>query len=90
MPQQEERGGKYYSLVYGRPLVLQIDPIEKEPAFHMLLRAIIFCTGTASCNQRCRFCQSRSLAQRREGKVPLLRSHYTGHLVGRLRKRSQE
>ena len=55
--------GKYYSLVYGRPCALQIDPIEKEPAFHMLPGATIFCTGTASCNQRCRFCQNWEMSQ---------------------------
>ena len=57
-------GGTYYSLVYGRPAALQIDPIEKEPAFHMLPGATIFCTGTASCNNRCRFCQNWHLSQR--------------------------
>ena len=24
-------GGRYYTVVYGRPSALQIDPIEKEP-----------------------------------------------------------
>ena len=57
-------GGTYYSLVYGRPGALQIDPIEKEPAFHMLPGATIFCTGTAGCNNRCRFCQNWHLSQR--------------------------
>jgi len=57
-------GGKYYSLVYGRPCALQIDPIEKEPAFHMLPGATIFCTGTAGCNQRCKFCQNWEMSQK--------------------------
>jgi pyruvate formate lyase activating enzyme len=57
--------GKYYSLVYGRPCTLQIDPIEKEPAFHMLPGAAIFCTGTASCNQRCKFCQNWEMSQQK-------------------------
>ena len=56
--------GKYYALTYGRPLALQIDPIEKEPSFHMLPGARIFCTGTASCNQRCKFCQNWEMSQR--------------------------
>ena len=37
--------GRYYTLVYGRPSALQIDPIEKEPSFHFWLGATIFCTG---------------------------------------------
>ncbi|HAL61289.1 MAG TPA: AmmeMemoRadiSam system radical SAM enzyme [Chloroflexi bacterium] len=57
-------GGRYYTLVYGHPSALQIDPIEKEPAFHMLPGATIFCTGTASCNNRCKFCQNWHLSQR--------------------------
>ena len=56
--------GRYYTLVYGHPSALQIDPIEKEPCFHMLPGATIFCTGTASCNNRCRFCHNWHLSQR--------------------------
>lgn len=55
--------GTYYSLVYGRAAALQVDPIEKEPAFHMLPGTLIFCTGTASCNNRCKFCQNWHLSQ---------------------------
>jgi pyruvate formate lyase activating enzyme len=57
-------GGRYYTLVYGRPSSLQIDPIEKEPSFHMWPGATIFCTGTASCNNRCKFCHNWHLSQR--------------------------
>jgi pyruvate formate lyase activating enzyme len=57
-------GGRYYTVVYGHPSALQIDPIEKEPAFHMLPGGTIFCTGTASCNNRCKFCQNWHLSQR--------------------------
>jgi pyruvate formate lyase activating enzyme len=57
-------GGRYYTLVYSRPSALQIDPIEKEPSFHMWPGATIFCTGTASCNNRCKFCHNWHLSQR--------------------------
>jgi pyruvate formate lyase activating enzyme len=57
-------GGRYYTLVYGRPSALQIDPVEKEPHFHMLPGGTIFCTGTASCNNRCKFCHNWHLSQR--------------------------
>jgi len=56
--------GTYYALVYGQAAALQVDPIEKEPAFHMLPGARIFCTGTASCNNRCKFCHNWHLSQR--------------------------
>jgi len=55
--------GRYYSLIYGRAAVLQIDPIEKEPSFHMSPGTWILGVGTASCNNRCRFCQNWSLSQ---------------------------
>jgi pyruvate formate lyase activating enzyme len=57
-------GGRCYSLVYGLPCALQTDPIEKEPAFHMLPGATIYCTATASCNFQCQFCQNWELSQR--------------------------
>jgi pyruvate formate lyase activating enzyme len=57
-------GGSYYELVYGRPSALQIDPIEKEPSFHMLPGSSIFGIGTAGCNNRCRHCHNWQLSQR--------------------------
>ena len=57
-------GGRYYTLVYGNPSSIQIDPIEKEPHFHMLPGGLILCTGTASCNNRCKFCQNWHLSRR--------------------------
>ncbi|HIE29282.1 TPA: AmmeMemoRadiSam system radical SAM enzyme [Candidatus Poribacteria bacterium] len=56
--------GKYYSLVYGKPCSLQIDPIEKEPSFHTLPSISIFCTATASCNNRCKFCHNWHISQK--------------------------
>jgi pyruvate formate lyase activating enzyme len=38
-------GGRYYTMVYAHPSALQIDPIEKEPSYHMWPGATIFCTG---------------------------------------------
>ena len=61
---RENRGGRYYTLVYGKPCSLQIDPIEKEPSYHMLPGARIFCTATASCNNRCKFCHNWHISQR--------------------------
>jgi pyruvate formate lyase activating enzyme len=57
--------GICYSLVYGRPSALQIDPIEKEPSFHMLPGGTMYCTGTAGCNNRCRFCHNWHLSHRK-------------------------
>ena len=64
--------GTYYSLVYNRPGALQVDPIEKEPAFHVLPGATIYCTGTAGCNNRCQFCHNWQLSQNTLWEVPNL------------------
>ena len=61
---RENHGGTYYTLVYGLPCALQIDPIEKEPSYHMLPGSSMFCTATASCNNRCKFCQNWHISQR--------------------------
>lgn len=61
---RENREGKLYSLVYGRPSRPQLDPIEKEPMYHMFPGSKILCTGTAGCNFRCKFCQNWHLSQK--------------------------
>ncbi|HCJ66474.1 MAG TPA: AmmeMemoRadiSam system radical SAM enzyme, partial [Elusimicrobia bacterium] len=56
--------GKFYNLVYAKPSARHIDPVEKEPQFHLLPGSSILCFGTAGCNFRCRFCQNWHLSQR--------------------------
>jgi pyruvate formate lyase activating enzyme len=58
-------GGELRSLVYGRPLAIHVDPIEKKPFFHFLPGAEAFSLGTAGCPFRCRFCQNWQLSQSR-------------------------
>jgi pyruvate formate lyase activating enzyme len=61
---RENRKGILYSLVYGQAAAVQLDPIEKEPMYHILPASDILCTGTASCNFRCKFCHNWHLSQR--------------------------
>jgi len=56
--------GKLYSVVYGKPSAVQVDPVEKEPQHHFLPGSEILCIGTAGCNFRCRHCQNWHLSQR--------------------------
>lgn len=56
-------GGELRSLVYGRPLSTQLDPIEKKPFFHFLPGVLAFSLATAGCPLRCRFCQNWQLSQ---------------------------
>ncbi|MGQ9614961.1 MAG: AmmeMemoRadiSam system radical SAM enzyme [Spirochaetota bacterium] len=60
---RENHGGKLFSIVHSRPSAVQIDPIEKEPQYHMLPGTDILCFGTAGCNFHCRFCQNWHLSQ---------------------------
>lgn len=53
---RENRGGKLCTLVYGKPVAVHIDPIEKEPMYHMYPGSDTLCVGTASCNFRCLNC----------------------------------
>ncbi|NCQ30760.1 MAG: AmmeMemoRadiSam system radical SAM enzyme [Armatimonadetes bacterium] len=57
------RGGKLYSLVYGRPCAVNVDPVEKKPLFHFLPGTEILSIGTVGCNLDCRFCQNASLSR---------------------------
>jgi len=67
---RENINGKLYSIVYAKPCALQVDPIEKEPSFHMIPGTDIFCTATASCNFRCKFCQNWHLSQKSLEEIP--------------------
>lgn len=60
---RENRKGELFSLVYGRPAGLQIDPIELEPMYHMVPGHKNLCVYTASCNFRCKHCQNWSISQ---------------------------
>lgn len=56
-------GGEMKSLVYGRPLAIHVDPIEKKPFYHFLPGAAAFSLGTSGCPLQCRFCQNWQLSQ---------------------------
>ncbi len=61
---RENIDGRLYTLVYGRPSALHVDPVEKEPLHHFLPGSDIYCIGTAGCNFRCSFCHNWTLSQR--------------------------
>lgn len=61
---RENRGGKLYSLVYGKPVSINVDPIEKKPFYHFLPGSKAYSLATAGCNLACKFCQNWDIAQR--------------------------
>lgn len=61
---RENWSGKLYTLVYGKPCAIVIDPIELEPVFHMWPGHRNYALATASCNFRCKFCHNWHISQR--------------------------
>ena len=55
--------GELYSLVYGRPITTQLDPIEKKPFYHFLPGSGAFSLATSGCPLRCKFCQNWQISQ---------------------------
>lgn len=60
---RENRDGKLYSLVYGRVISMNIDPIEKKPIFHLFPGSRSFSIATVGCNFRCLHCQNHEISQ---------------------------
>ncbi len=55
--------GRLYSLAYGRPVALNVDPIEKKPLAEFLPGTWTFSLGTYGCNLACSFCQNFHLSR---------------------------
>lgn len=60
---RENVDGRYYSLVYGNPCAVHVDPVEKKPFFHVLPTTTSFSLATAGCNLHCKFCQNWEISQ---------------------------
>ena len=60
---RENRRGTLYTLVYGRLIAQNVDPIEKKPLFHLHPGSLSFSVATVGCNFKCRFCQNADIAQ---------------------------
>lgn len=60
---RQNRKGTLYSLVYGKPVALNVDPIEKKPLFHLYPGSTSFSISTVGCNFKCEFCQNWRISQ---------------------------
>jgi pyruvate formate lyase activating enzyme len=56
-------GGKLYSLVYGKTIAENLDPIEKKPIFHYFPGSYSYSIATIGCNFKCHFCQNHDISQ---------------------------
>jgi pyruvate formate lyase activating enzyme len=55
--------GKLYTIAYGNPCAIHIDPIEKKPLNHFLPGTDAFSLATAGCNLACLNCQNWTISQ---------------------------
>jgi pyruvate formate lyase activating enzyme len=62
-------GNKVFSIGYGNPCSIHIDPIEKKPFYHFLPQSNAFSVGVAGCNFTCLNCQNWEISQRSPDKV---------------------
>jgi pyruvate formate lyase activating enzyme len=62
---RENRDGVYYTLTYGNPCAVHVDPIEKKPFYHFLPTTTALSIAVAGCNLDCKFCQNWQISQAR-------------------------
>ncbi|MBL6988648.1 MAG: AmmeMemoRadiSam system radical SAM enzyme [Bacteriovoracaceae bacterium] len=63
------KNNQLYTVAYGNPCALHIDPIEKKPLYHFLPGTGILSLATAGCNLRCSNCQNWEISQSRPGET---------------------
>ena len=54
---------KLYTMAFGNPCSVNVDPIEKKPLYHFLPGSRAFSIATAGCNLVCLNCQNWTISQ---------------------------
>ncbi len=54
---------KLYTMAYGNPCSVNVDPVEKKPLYHFFPGTRAFSIATAGCNLACLNCQNWSISQ---------------------------
>ncbi len=57
-------GGTLYTMAYGNPCAVHVDPVEKKPLNHFLPGSRAFSIATAGCNLACLNCQNWTISQK--------------------------
>jgi len=60
---RENRRGFLYTLVYGRTISQNVDPVEKKPLYHFYPGSLAYSIATPGCNFRCQWCQNWQISQ---------------------------
>ncbi len=66
------KDGKLWTIAYGNPCAIHVDPVEKKPLNHFLPGSTAFSIATAGCNLACLNCQNWTISQ----KSPLETTNY--------------
>lgn len=66
------KNGKLYSLVYGKAISCDVDPIEKKPFYHFLPGTESLSVATVGCQFACKSCQNWQISQgpKLNGSIP--------------------
>ena len=67
---RENKNGKLYCIVYGKPCSLALDLIEKKPLYHFHPGSMTFTIATIGCNLSCKHCQNWQISQAELEDVP--------------------
>jgi pyruvate formate lyase activating enzyme len=68
---RENRAGVLYTLVYGKAVAENVDPIEKKPLFHFHPGSLSYSVSTVGCNFRCLHCQNHQISQWPQERGPI-------------------
>ncbi|MEK9130166.1 MAG: AmmeMemoRadiSam system radical SAM enzyme [Patescibacteria group bacterium] len=60
---RKNQNGILYSLIYGKVIAKNIDPIEKKPFYHFMPGSYSFSIATTGCNFHCSHCQNWQISQ---------------------------
>ena len=60
---RENEGGVLKTLIYGKLVAGNADPVEKKPLFHFMPGSRTYSIAAVGCNFKCRFCQNSDIAQ---------------------------
>jgi pyruvate formate lyase activating enzyme len=60
---RQNEGGTLYSLVYGKVVSINVDPVEKKPLYHFLPGTDTYSFACPGCNFRCEHCQNYEISQ---------------------------
>ena len=62
---RENAGGTLWTVAFGNPCAVQIDPVEKKPFYHVLPGTKTLSLATAGCNLHCKSCLNWEAARAR-------------------------